>query len=768
MTNSGLILTRSWRDDRDFLVLEFWLATLNGPQYIEIRGERPVFFVSRDEYAGSRHFRDAAQMRELALKDYKGSEVYGVYFNSWRRHQFAAKGLIESGSNPLEADIKPTERFLMERFIKGFVRWEGGTHDSLGGLRNPKLFAQDAVDVPLSIISFDIETDLDHQKVLSIAAVMTSGESKVWVVTSKKHSSYISCLSEAHCISQFIEFLQWQDPDIITGWNVIQFDLRLLQTRCDCLGIPFEIGRRKAEPSWREDQQGRHFVSISGRSVIDAMDGLKAAGFRFESFSLDFVAKAVLDRGKATEKNQSVKQLMHWYETDPVKFAHYNRVDAELVLAILERSKLIDYLVERSALTGAELHRIGGSVLQFDFMYLPLMHRAGFVAPRRGQRHYDYVSPGGFVMDSVPGLFSNVLVFDFKSLYPSIIRTFKVDPVAQWSVAEDTERIVEGFDGARFDAASAILPGIIDQLWSARDEAKRLGNQSASTALKIIMNSCYGVLGSSGCRFYDPSLSSSITKRGHEILQRTRTWLESLGWQVIYGDTDSVFVLLGDEINDPIKKGKSIQDELNRRWRQYINQKFSLASHLEIEFESCFKTFFMPTMRDQELGSKKRYAGLVVDETGEARLVSKGMESVRSDWTRFAKRVQVELFERVFYGHSWRDWLKAQVAGLYSGDFDQELVYQKRLRKPVEDYLKIIPPHVQAAKQCDPPMSRGSLVSYVVTINGVKNVQMRTHAGGLDYDHYREKQLAPAVDSLLLAMGTSLNDLVGAQLGLDF
>jgi len=766
--SEGLLLTRQWRDDRQHLVLELWFATESGPQYVEIRGERPVFFVSIDPLDRRLGPLGAAEVRPLALLNYENTPVVALYFNSWRAHQRAARQLIDQGLAVYESDVRPPQRYLMERFIKGFARWSTGHRDALGGLHNPVLQAAPKVDVPLRVVSVDIETTLEHDQVLSIAVATNCGQTKVWLNSSRHGENYLACTSEAGCIKSFLDFIAEYDPDVITGWNLIAFDLWVLQQRCDALRLEFLVGRRASVPQWREDAQGRRYVYVAGRSIIDAMDSIKAAGYHFDSFRLDDVARSLLGEGKLIAEGHDVDELMRWYQQDPERFVRYNLVDADLVLQIIETTKLLSYLIERASLTGAELHRVGGSVMQFEFMYLPLMHRAGYVAPMLGERQFQEMSPGGYVMESKPGLFSNVLVLDFKSLYPSIIRTFKVDPVALWRAKAGGADVVPGMAGASFDRNAAILPGVIDQLWQARDVAKAESNLAASTALKIIMNSCYGVLGSPTCRFFDPALSSSITMRGHQILQLTAEWIEERGWRVIYGDTDSVFVLLGDECEAPWQVGDELQDALNAQWRDYLSAEYSIDSHLELEFETCFKTFFMPTMRHTEVGSKKRYAGLSVARDGAESMVFKGLENVRSDWTVFAKRTQSELFERVFHHREWRSWLSERLAALYRGELDSELLYVRKLRKPIESYVKMVPPHVQAARQLRREPRRGEAISYIMTTAGVLHSDLLVEATNYDYDHYMEKQMAPAVDSLLSVLGTSLDEVSGMQMGLKF
>ncbi|MEI8642302.1 DNA polymerase domain-containing protein [Pseudoalteromonas sp. Hal099] len=127
-----------------------------------------------------------------------------------------------------------------------------------------------------------------------------------------------------------------------------------------------------------------------------------------------------------------------------------------------------------------------------------------------------------------------------------------------------------------------------------------------SQAIKIIMNSLYGVLGSQGCRFYDPRLSSSITLRGHEIMLQTKKWIEEQGYSVIYGDTDSTFVKLTDDLSVEAcnKIGKQLAKHINTLWQQNIHAKHNLTSHLEIEFESLYSPFFLPTIRGKVWGLK--------------------------------------------------------------------------------------------------------------------------------------------------------------------
>jgi DNA polymerase-2 len=369
------------------------------------------------------------------------------------------------------------------------------------------------------------------------------------------------------------------------------------------------------------------------------------------------------------------------------------------------------------------------------------------------------------VFEGLPGFYDNVAVFDFKSLYPSIILTFSIDPLAakvlsheladdQPTVAKGSDRIVQGPAGLKFAQDYAILPSIIAELWQARELAKSSQDATLSQAIKIIMNSFYGVLGSTGCRFFDSRVAGSITRIGHWILNFSRNFIEQEGYAVIYGDTDSLFVNLGQEYQGIISKIVSdLAEKLNRHLAHEVQLRFQVESKLELEFERLFLRFFMPTIRGHQTGSKKRYAGLVLNADGIKELYFAGMESNRRDWTELAKNFQADLFTIIF---NQKDTLAAKDAlielirsrhqALYDGKLDDKLVYKKGISKKLKDYTKNVPPHVRAARMLDRMDSR--VVSYEMTTTGPEPIQKRSDSH-YDYDHYSQKQMAPVADMVL-------------------
>jgi DNA polymerase-2 len=199
---------------------------------------------------------------------------------------------------------------------------------------------------------------------------------------------------------------------------------------------------------------------------------------------------------------------------------------------------------------------------------------------------------------------------------------------------------------------------------------------------------------------------------------------------------------------------------LNEFWADTLPVEYGVDSYLEIEMEELYRRFFMPTIRGSEKGSKKRYAGLVGSgEHTEVRFT--GLESVRSDWTPLARRFQRELYRRVFHDLPYEDYVQQVAADLMAGLLDEELVYRKRVRRPLEDYKKNVPPHAQAARKSKNP---GRWIRYVITTQGPEPLD--NNPSPIDYHHYLDRQLAPAADALLQWKDTSVKQILDQQMRL--
>jgi DNA polymerase-2 len=777
----GFLLTRHWQDTAQGIRLDFWISTAEGPLQVSIHQQKAIFFISQTDVSRAELLLagwGGVTIKPLDLQSFKFEAVSGVYFNTQQK-LYRARDLFAQHQLPAyEADIRPVERFLNERFITASIDVDASYSQRV--IDNVRL--QPGSYLPqFTVMSIDIESDYQTDALFSVAFV-TPTTNKTLIIGQGRDNELIEFVDdESALLRRWIEWVEKTDPDIFIGWNLVNFDFRLLQKKSQALGIPLAVGRAGSVPIWRKAQTEteHYFITIPGRVVLDGIDVLKSATWSFSSFSLESVGRELLGRGKLIESGEKKdpmfkpKEIKRQFEQDKHALAAYNLEDCQLVWDIFGKTDLINFSIERARLTGLEMDKVGGSVAAFENLYLPRLHRKGFVAPNIGDYQGDLSAPGGYVMDSQPGLHDSVLVLDYKSLYPSIIRTFKVDPYARIAAMHAApEDVVVGFDGASFSKTENILPAIIEHLWRARDQAKQDSNAALSQAIKIIMNSFYGVLGTTGCRLHDSRLTSSITKRSHEIILQTVKLIEAEGYEVIYGDTDSVFVSLQKacENSRAEKIGDRLVGIINRYWQDQLDRDYGIQSYLEMEFETHFNQFFMPTMRGSDQGSKKRYAGLIDDGLGNRIIHYKGLETVRTDWTELARNFQKTLYQLVFDGEEHEDYILQTVAELRSGKFDNQLVYRKRLRKKLSEYLKNIPPHAQAAikaeaifKQTKQPSRyrNKSWIEYVITVSGAETLECQQ--SGLDYDHYIEKQLTPIVDTILNAIGNSMEAITSQQ-----
>jgi DNA polymerase-2 len=780
----GFVLTRHWRDTPAGTEVEFWLATDAGPRRVRLPLQPSVAFIPAEQREAAErllHDEKNVELRPLALQDFEHRPVLGLYCQQHGQLMRLETALNRNGVDVFEADVRPPERYLMERFITAPVLFSG-TPDADGVLLNAQLKPDPNYRPKLRLVSLDIETT-ETGELYSIA-LEGCGERQVYMLGAPNGDDSIVDFDLEYCDSRTVilkklnDWFARHDPDAIIGWNVVQFDLRILHEHARRLGVPLKIGRGGEEMQWREHGSRNHyFASAAGRLIIDGIESLRSATWSFPSFSLENVAQTLLGEGKAIDNPyQRMDEINRMFAEDKPALAKYNLKDCELVTRIFAKTELLTFLLERASVTGLPADRSGGSVAAFTHLYMPLMHRQGFVAPNLGTNP-PQASPGGFVMDSQPGLYESVLVLDYKSLYPSIIRTFLIDPVGLIEGLQhpDDADSVPGFRGARFSRTRHCLPSIVSRVAEGRETAKREHNAPLSQALKIIMNAFYGVLGSSGCRFFDTRLASSITLRGHEIMLRTRKLIEEQGHAVIYGDTDSTFVWLrrphGQE--EAASIGHALVKHVNDWWREHVRDEYGLESALELQFEIHYKRFLMPTIRGAEEGSKKRYAGLVTRADGSDEMVYKGLETVRTDWSLLARQFQQELYERIFQRKPYQDYVRDYVRKTLAGEFDDRLIYRKRLRRTLDDYERNVPPHVRAARLADDynaqhgrprQYQNGGWISYVITLAGPEPLEVRRAA--IDYDHYITRQLQPVADAILPFVDDDFSTLIGGQLGL--
>ncbi|MCY4566222.1 MAG: DNA polymerase II, partial [Gammaproteobacteria bacterium] len=626
-----------------------------------------------------------------------------------------------------------------------------------------------------SVLSFDIETDERAERLLAIA-LYGCGVDEVYIVDSagrKMPGRAVACANERAALEAFSARVRELDADVLTGWNVIDFDLPVLARIAARHRLPPALGRGPGRMNIRPARGyfGSGQATIPGRLVLDGVDLLRGAFVRMDEYSLDAVARNVLGEGKALtgDAHDRVGEILRNYAHDLEAFARYARTDARLALEIVERLDLVNLAVARSRLTGMTPDRVAASIASFDFLYLAELHKRRIVAPsvRSSDSRVHAAQAGGHVLEPVTGLHEGVWVFDFKSLYPSVIRTYNIDPLAYIDKQETAAPVtavddpIELAGGARFCRTPGILPGMLDELFPRREQAKRDGDRVASQAIKILMNSFYGVLGTPACRFYNPAIANAITGQGRRLLLWSKRWFEDKGFQVLYGDTDSLFVASGGAAEGAIEKGTLLAAALTADLADHIQRESRVESRLELELEKFYAKLFLPVTRAGTGGARKRYAGRIL---GKDDVEFTGMEVVRRDWTELAKQVQRELYGRLFRDEPIEDWLRDLVARLRAGSLDDWLVYRKGLRKRVEEYTAQTPPHVAAARKSK--TAPGRVVTYLITLAGPEPLDNLTAEP--DREHYVAKQVKPVAEPVLATLGLNFERVIGddRQLGL--
>ncbi len=760
----GFILQPTYQLEEGRPVVHLYGKLEDGRSFL-VRDDResPHFYVLQDD-AGPARALGARPLTPAGKETLEGQALARVEVRAPSDAPPLRERLRREGIACYEADVRFAMSYLIDRGIRGSISIDGKSRGREGlGLvfDNPEVAPADW-SPRLSVLSFDIETDPEAQRLLSIG-LHGCGASEVLLLNPPGYecpAGAVPHATEKDLLSAFARRVRELDPDVLTGWNVVEFDLAVLLRLATRHRLHFELGRGPGPLRVRTDRspRGSRQASVPGRVVLDGIHLLRGAFVRMDDYSLDAVAREVLGEGKTVTGHGRADEILRLFEEDRTRLVEYNRTDARLALEILEKQQLVELAVARSRLTGLPIDRVSSSIAAFDFLYLTEMHRRSLAAPSVLTALEAAPMGGGHVLEPQAGLHRNVVVFDFRSLYPSLIRTFEIDPwnLLRSAATEADADPIRAPNGAAFGRRKGILPQILDVLVPEREEALRQGDAVKSHAIKILMNSFYGVLGTTACRFYDPRLANAITSFGREILLWCKDRIEASGRSVLYGDTDSLFVLSGEADAEAARRsGEEMARNLNRDLDEHIRRTWRVQSRLALRFERLYLRLYLPPVRHGTTGARKRYVGLLE----EGRVAFTGMEAVRGDWTTMARDLQRELFARLFSDRPLDDYVRGIVADLRKGALDDRLVYTKALRKPREAYTTTTPPHVAAARKVSGPPRRR--IAYVVTRRGPEPADLRTSA--LDHEHYVQKQVRPVAEPVLALLGLDFDEVIGAR-----
>jgi DNA polymerase I len=602
----------------------------------------------------------------------------------------------------------------------------------------------------LRILSFDIETSLKAPKIFTICCVVKEGDK----VESRGFEG-----DEVQMIKAFSEYIVESDPDVITGYNIDGFDIpQILQRSMALKGPELTWGRFPGAIQ----QHNNRFWWCEGRVVIDAWWAVKKV-LKPKQETLNAVSKLLLGEEK---HDVDPKKMDEEWASDKAKVMKYCTQDASLALRVLEKIAMLNRSMDLAAVSKLPLNDVvNGTTSQLiDSILIRLADRNDVAVPMTTRNYEDTETiEGGYVHDIKSGLHHWVLTLDFRSMYPSTIISKNI-----CFTTLHPDGTIESPTGAKFldkGVRVGLLPGILEDLMRERALTKKAMREAKTPdeadyynglqeAIKILMNSFYGVLASSFYRFTDPRIGASITAFAREATKDLIKKLESEGLEVIYSDTDSVFFLSPHkELDASVKFGQQIAERFSK-------------DGMVLEFEKIMEPFFSH-------GMKKRYVGRMVWPRKE--LVFRGYEMRRTDSFDLQSETLQTVFEKVLDGDNEGAVAHTRkvVDDLVSGKVDaSKLVISRTVRDFGAYKASDRMVNVRAAKKLQEmgyEFQPGMKVSWVV-IDGKKSpnevepwVEGREFTAKPDYRYYATR-LAATISRVTDSFGWDQKSLVsGAQ-----
>jgi len=636
--------------------------------------------------------------------------------------------LRNNGFKPLAADIPFHYRYLYDNDIGGCITVSGEEVEVSGWTCRVvdafKIDSSETFEADFKLFSFDIENSIYERTIYCISYCLKNSEGYLFEET--LHGE------EEDILKRFVKAVSDHDPDIITGYNIDGYDLPLLKERAEVYGLSLKIGRDGSEM----EQKFQRFWKVQGRVVADAWWNVKRE-VRPRQESLNAVAKELLGREK---HDVNPKKMDEEWASDPKKVMDYCLEDAKLALEILEHIMVIQKYQHIGSVAKLPLDDVinGMTSNMIDSLMIRLADSKGIGVPMTNRRKRTGHIEGGYVHSLDPGLYEWICVLDFKSMYPSII----IDRnLCFTTMSEDGE--IETPHGVKFSSPEqkkGLLPDLLLNLMTNRDSAKKL-QAAAQTeteeqyyrrvqeAIKILMNSVYGVFASYFYRFTNLDIGASITAYAREYVKEILKDLEKEGLDVIYGDTDSVF------FRSP---HTNLEETID--FGQKIAERYSVGAK-QLEFEKILQPFFSH-------GVKKRYVGKQI--WPKESMLIRGYETRRTDsfpvqvWALkdvFAKLMDRDVDDAL---ETARDW----VAKVSNGEMEkQHYVISKTVnlkRKYVNEDNQA---HLQAYKkfvETGRPFVNGMKISFIVTNAKVSPMEVEPfipdeECPEPDYDYYVDR-----------------------------
>ncbi|AET31826.1 DNA-directed DNA polymerase [Pyrobaculum ferrireducens] len=680
---------------------------------------------------------DVRRLREAAASLPGVSGVYEADIRFYMRY------LVDMGVVPCSwnvADVEDAGERLGRLPVYRVAEWRG----VVGGF-----------PPPLRVLAFDVEVynergtpDPLRDPVVMLAVQTSDGRVEVFEASGR---------DDRGVLRSFVDALREFDPDVVVGYNSNKFDWPYLSERAKALGVPLRVDRVGGAPQ----QSVYGHWSVVGRANVDLFNiveefpeiKLKTLDRVAEYFGVMRRDERVLIPGhKIYEywRDESKRPLLRQYVVDDVKSTY----------GLAER--LLPFLIQLSSVSGLPLDQVAAASVgnRVEWMLLRYAYKMGEVAPNREEREYEPYK-GAIVLEPKPGLYNDVLVLDFSSMYPNVMMRYNLSPDTYLEPGEPEPPsgvYIAPEVGHRFRREPpGFVPQVLRQLVElrrlAREEMKRYSPDSPEyrvlderqKALKVMANAMYGYMGWVGARWYKREVAESVTAFARSILRDVIDYAKRLGVVVVYGDTDSLFVKRGGDVEKLVK---------------YVEEKYGIDIKVDKDYSTVLFT-----------EAKKRYAGLLRD----GRIDIVGFEVVRGDWSELAKEVQLRVIELILKSRDAAEarrrvtqYVREVVDALKNYRFDlDDLVIWKTLDKELDEY-KAYTPHLHAAlllKRRGYKVGKGTTVGYVVVKGGEKISERAVpyilvdDVKKIDVDYYIERQVIPAALRIAEVIGVKEADL---------
>jgi len=623
-------------------------------------------------------------------------------------------------------------------------------------------------------LAYDIETDKLEIGKGEILMVSLVGDNFKKVITWKKSSSkpsYVEYVKdEAELIERFVECVKEISPDFLVGYFSDGFDLPYLKSRADKHKVKLSLGLDNSQPRFSRGitMTGK----INGITHIDILKFIRTTYAQYmqsETLTLNEVAKEFLGD---TKKDFKIKHSSELKEHDWKKYYEYNLHDSVLTLGLFK--KFWPDMLEFTKVIQEPIFDISRNGLskQVESYIIHNLDKFNEIPEKRPT--YDEISKrkhrqkveGAFVLEPKPGLYEDLAVFDFTSMHTSIIISMNISKATLLSKPEKNAYSIKTREGTYyFSKEQGFFPALLKEIFEKRKEHKKAYQKNPdvitlarSNAFKVLSASAHGYIGFFGARYYSVESSSSILAFVRKFNKETIEKTEKAGYQVIYGDTDSVAFT---------SKGKSKKEILN--FLKKLNK--DLPGIMELELDGFFKRGLWVTTRAGTVGAKKKYA--LIDEKNNIKI--RGFETVRRDWCKLAREIQNKIIRQILKDGNEKkalEYIKEIVKKIKQRKINKEdIIIRTQLKKPLSEY-KSISPHVIAAKKMQEKeisVGEGNLINYFIAETRDKKklvrdkVKLPNEKGEYNIQYYLERQILPAVENIFQVFNVNIKEIIDGK-----